>query len=118
MSNKNTKRNAAVPEEESTSVDEVELTEMDATQNPGGASLLKGNLDVIKNVRVRLDVMVGEAELAVSDLFALTRDSVVTLQKDIASPIEIMLDGRVVARGNLVAVGDNFGVRITEIAGS
>lgn len=118
MSSSNKKRNTSEALEQSMPVDDIELAEIGTAKAGTGSSLLRGNMDVIKNVRVRLDVIVGEAELAVSDLFALTRDSVVSLDKDISSPVDIMLDGRVVARGSLVAVGDNFGVRITDITGS
>lgn len=118
MSNRNSKRNASEPAERTEEVDDVELTEIEAGRPANAQPLLNGNIDVIKNVKIRLDVVVGEAELPVSELFGLARDSVVALAKDVTSPVDLMLDGRVVARGNLVAVGDNFGVRITEVAGS
>lgn len=118
MSNRNSKRNMPEAAEQAESVDELELTEIEQLRPAQGTALLNGNIDVIKNVKIRLDVVVGDAELPVSELFALTRDSVVTLRKDVTAPVDVLLDGRVVARGNLVAVGDNFGVRITEIATS
>lgn len=118
MNSRKSSHEAAAKVDQSAAIDDVELVEMDKTAPAGSAALLKGNMDVIKNVRVRLDVKIGEAELPVSELFALTRDSVVAIDKDVSAPVDILLDGRVVARGSLVAVGDNFGVRITEIAGS
>ena len=118
MNNRTSKRTTSEPAERSEQVDDVELTEIETVRPANAPPLLNGNIDVIKNVKIRLEVVVGEAELPVSELFALTRDSVVALSKDVNSPVDLMLDGRVVARGNLVAVGDNFGVRITEVAGS
>lgn len=84
--------------------------------DPGGKSLAAaGNIDLIKDVRVKVTVSVGQAELTVAELFALKDDSVVELQASTTDPVEILLDGKVIARGTLVAVGDRFGVGITEI---
>ena len=57
----------------------------------------------------------GSAELTVAELFALKEGAVVELLQASDAPLDISLDGRVIGRGELVVVGDNFGVRITEI---
>jgi flagellar motor switch protein FliN/FliY len=101
-------------ENHSMSVQTIELPELEE-KNSRGASLLNGNFDVIKNVKIKLQVIVGEAELSVEQLFGLKRDSVVELNRLASSPVDIVLDGKRVARGHLVAAGDNFGVRISEI---
>lgn len=101
--------------QESSAVDVVELDEL----TPGmesGASLLDGNLEVIKNVKVLLEAFLGSAELEVGDLFDLKKQSIVKLDRNVAAPVDIRLDNNVVARGELVVVDDNFGVRITEIS--
>jgi len=95
-------------------VDVVELDEL-STGKAAGASLLEGNLDVIKNVKVKLEVILGNAEMDVGELFDLKSQSVVKLDSHVSAPIDIRLDNNVVARGELVAVDDNFGIRITEI---
>jgi flagellar motor switch protein FliN/FliY len=84
-------------------------------EEPRGKELLAGNLQLIKDVRVKVMVCVGRAELSVKELFALKDDSVVKLESVTTDPVEVLLDGKLIARGNLVAVGDNFGVSITEI---
>jgi flagellar motor switch protein FliN/FliY len=101
-------------ENHSMSVQTIELPELEV-KGSRGASLLNGSFDAIKDVKVKLQVIVGEAELSVEQLFALKRDSVVELSKPVSSPVEIVLDGKRIARGHLVAAGDNFGVRISEI---
>jgi flagellar motor switch protein FliN/FliY len=72
-------------------------------------------MQLIQSVKVRLSVSVGACELTVRDLFALKADSLIQLDKRMAEPVDILLDDKIVARGNLVAVDDDFGVRITEI---
>ena len=96
------------------SVQKIELDELEQQQS-GGPSLMSGNYDVIKNVKVRLQVLLGEAELTVNELFALKKDSVVELDRLVSAPVDVILDGKCIARGQLVAAEDNFGIRITEI---
>lgn len=98
----------------STSVERVELTELESGQ-AGGPSLWGGNLDVIKNVKVKLEVVLGNTELSVADLLALTAKSVIALDRDASHPVDLRLDGKVVGRGRLVVVGDSFGLQLTEI---
>ncbi|GAB2842907.1 hypothetical protein GCM10027277_07750 [Pseudoduganella ginsengisoli] len=83
----------------------------------GGAhpSLLSGNMDVIRNVKVRLTVRVGEAEVSVGELMQMKEEHILKLDATLDMPVDVLLEGNVVARGQLVAVDDNFGVRITEV---
>lgn len=80
-----------------------------------GKTVFGENLELIRDVKVRLEAVVGECEMSVGELFDLRDQSVVKLDRDVHAPVDIVLDGRRVARGSLVAVDDNFGVRITEI---
>ncbi|MFC4161865.1 FliM/FliN family flagellar motor switch protein [Chitinimonas lacunae] len=92
----------------------IDLPELPASAGRGD-SLLGGNLDVIRNVQIRLTVQVGEVQTTVGDLMALRNDSVLKLDRLVDEPVDVLLDGAVIARGQLVAVGDDFGVRITEL---
>jgi flagellar motor switch protein FliN len=80
-----------------------------------GRRVLDGNIDVIRNVKVRVTVSAGRCELAVKDLLDLRENAVLTLDKTTRDPVDVLIDGKVVARGSLVAVGDHFGVRISEV---
>ena len=60
--------------------------------------------------------MYKRQELEVKKLFDLKSQSVVKLDKSVSEPIDIRLDNNVVARGELVAVDDSFGIRIVEIS--
>ena len=93
---------------------QVRLQEI-APHEPDGKGLVSGNLDLIKDIKVKVTVSVGQAEMTVAELFALKDDSVVKLDAATTDPVEVMLEGKVIARGALVAVGDSFGVSITEI---
>jgi len=100
--------------EEAKEVHMLKLAEVqlgDAT----GKRPLGQNLELIHNLKVHLSATVGRCELTVKELFDLRESSVLTLDKDTREPVEVLLDGRVIARGVLVAVDDCFGVKLTEI---
>jgi flagellar motor switch protein FliN/FliY len=93
----------------------VELVEL--TPPPAAAAaLLGGNLRLLDSVPVTLNVVVGEARTTVGELMALQTASLLKIDRKADYPVDVMLNGSVVARGQLVVVDDNFGVRITEIA--
>lgn len=84
------------------------------TREAAAARTLAARL--IDDVEVELAAFVGEARMTVAELGALKHDSVVPLDASLNRAVELRLNGSVVARGELVAVGDKFGVRLTEIA--
>jgi len=92
----------------------VELSELEPGSARGG-TLFDENSELLKNVKVRLSVSVGTCELTVKDLLGLKEESVLTLNKETQEPVDVVLDGKLIARGHLVAVDDSFGVRISEI---
>jgi len=72
-------------------------------------------LDLIEHVKVRVTVSLGETEIPISRLFALAGGDVVSLDREADAPVDVRVNDRLIARGVLVAIGDQFGVRITEI---
>ena len=95
-------------------VDTVELSQLE----PGEASkklVTPQTLDVVKDVQLRLTAVLGEVSLTVAELFALTENSILPLDTLADEPVDLVLDNRVVARGALVIVEDNFGIQITEV---
>ncbi|KSB91872.1 hypothetical protein AS593_07555 [Caulobacter vibrioides] len=71
---------------------------------------------MFNDVPVTLQAQLGQATLSIQDMLALRAGSVVKLDLKLNDRIELHLNSSLVARGEIVAVGDNFGVRITEIA--
>lgn len=98
-----------------TVVDPIELEESHPVDNRTLAPLIKRDLGLIKHVRVELTVELGSTEMTVDELFALKSGDVVKLLQQVNEPARLCLDGKAVARGNLVAVDDNFGLQLTEI---
>ena len=89
--------------------------------NAGGGSSsarVGERLDLIEHVKVRVTVSLGDTEIPISRLFALGGGEVLALDREADAPVDIRVNDRLFARGVLVAVGDQFGVRITEIEAS
>jgi len=93
----------------------IELPEIKPHPVPG-KPVVEGNLAMLQSVKVRLRAVAGEATMTVGELMALREDAVVALDRALNEPLDLLLDGQVVARGQLVAVGDEFGIRITEVS--
>jgi flagellar motor switch protein FliN len=99
---------------DTTAVQVIQLSDLEG-DGENGRRLVRDNIDVIRNVKVQLSVSAGKCELTVKDILDLRENSVLTLDKATYDPVDVIIDGNIVARGNLVAVGDQFGVRITDI---
>ena len=89
-----------------------------APSAPAKADTQLGNINpkLIETVSVTLEAYLGEARMTVAELTALKDNSVVPLDAALNQAVELRLNGVAVARGELVAVGDSFAVRLTEIA--
>jgi flagellar motor switch protein FliN/FliY len=69
----------------------------------------------LHGLKVQLEVCVGRARLTLGELLAARANEVLLLDRQLEQPVDLLLDGKVVARGQLVAVDDAFAVRITEL---
>ena len=73
------------------------------------------NLRVLENIEVRMTVEVGRTEITIRDLLRLNEGSVVELDRLAGDPLDILINGTMIARGEVVMVGERFGVRFGEI---
>jgi len=96
-------------------IERLELDEASPAEVAGPA-LSKPDLALVGHVPVTLSVVVGEAQITMERLFALKAGEVIAMTQDIDEPLTVLLNGRAVATGELVAVGDQFGVRIIDVA--
>jgi len=75
------------------------------------------NLDLLLDVPVCLTVELGSTKLPMKDVLALTSGSIITLDKLAEEPVELLVNGKRLARGEVVVVDNKFGIKITEIIG-
>lgn len=73
------------------------------------------NLDLLLDIPLEVSVELGRVSLMVRDLLEIGTGSIVELKKTAGEPVEVLVNGRLIARGEVVVVEDNFAVRITEI---
>ena len=73
------------------------------------------NLELILDVPLGVSVELGRVRMPVRQLLSLTAGSVIELAKLAGEPLDVLINGRTVARGEAVMVNDKFGVRLTEI---
>jgi len=83
--------------------------------NPQGGAILERPQDAIRGVKVEVSVLLGNADVSVGTLFEMKSGEVLPLDRRIDEPLDLVVDGKVVARGELVVVENSLGLRITEI---
>jgi flagellar motor switch protein FliN/FliY len=73
------------------------------------------NLDLVLDVELNVTLRFGQRQLSLREVLDLTSGSVVELDRQVDEPVELVLDGRVVARGEAVIIDGNYGMRITQV---
>lgn len=73
------------------------------------------NLDFILDIPLKVTVELGRTEVIIKDLLQLGQGSVLELDKLAGEPLEILVNGKLVAKGEVVVVNEKFGIRLTDI---
>lgn len=73
------------------------------------------NLQLVMDVELNVSLRFGQCQLPLRDVLDLASGSVIELDRDVDDPVELLLDGKVIARGEAVIVDGNYGLRVTEI---
>lgn len=94
---------------------EDKKTETKPTETVDPNSAAVNNLRVLENIEVKLTVEVGNTEIAIKDLLRLNEGSVVELDRLAGDPLDILANGTKIAKGEVVMVGEKFGIRFTEV---
>ena len=95
----------------------VEEQEGDTNQEEGGKAdeVKEANLDLILDIPLSVTVELGRSKMLINDLLQLGQGSVIELTKLVGDPLEVMVNDKLVARGEVVVVNEKFGVRLTDI---
>ncbi len=100
-----------------------DLGDLQETQSPDdmmgededGQLLDAKNLDLILDIPLTVTVELGRSKMLINDLLQLSQGSVVELTKLVGEPLEVLVNQKLVARGEVVVVNEKFGVRLTDI---
>ncbi|MBI0061206.1 flagellar motor switch protein FliN [Gilliamella sp. M0320] len=85
------------------------------TLSPQQSNVKEQDINLILDIPVNLSVELGRTKMAIKDLLNLTQGSVIALDGLAGEPLDILINGYLIAQGEIVVVGDNYGVRITDI---
>ena len=73
------------------------------------------NLDVVLDVSVRLSMEVGQTDISIRKLLQLNKGSVVELGRAAGEPLDVLVNGTLIARGEVVVVNEKFGIRLLDV---
>ena len=95
----------------------VEEQEGDTNEDEGEKAdeVKEANLDLILDIPLSVTVELGRSKMLINDLLQLGQGSVVELTKLVGDPLEVLVNDKLVARGEVVVVNEKFGVRLTDI---
>jgi flagellar motor switch protein FliN/FliY len=75
------------------------------------------NLDKILDVNVDVSVEVGRTRMSIRDIKALNQGAIIELDRAAGTPLDVLVNGTLVARGEIVVVKEKFGIMLTEVLG-
>jgi flagellar motor switch protein FliN len=98
--------------------DKVELPQLHATQagEPGAGGF--SDLRRLSDVPVDLSVEIGRTRMTVGETLELRQGSVITLDRMSGEPVDLLVNGTPIARGEVVVIDEQFGLRVTEVLGA
>lgn len=82
---------------------------------PGVASTPPSGLDLVLDVPLKVTVELGRTRMQIRDVLELGKGSVVELDKLAGEPVDLLVNGKLIARGEVVVIDENFGIRVTDI---
>ncbi|MGE0500345.1 MAG: flagellar motor switch protein FliN [Rhizobiaceae bacterium] len=120
MSDEAAAGNSAVPEDQlNQAIEELRgVLHEDDKAKSAAADRPGGNAAVIMGIPVEVQIVLGSTEMPVSELMALQRGSTVALDRRIGEPVDVIVNGRRIARGEITVLENDpsrFGIRLTEI---
>ena len=103
----------ASPETPEAPVERAEFDELG--ENASSTTGQDINLDVVLNVDLDLALEVGRTTISVKNLLQLNQGSVVELDRLAGEPLDVLVNGTLIARGEVVVVNDKYGIRLTDV---
>ncbi len=84
----------------------------DSNGSVGGSS---ANLDLVMDIPVVLSMEIGQTRMTIGEVLSLGKGSIVELQRMANEPLDVLVNGKLVAHGEAVVIGESFGVRLTDV---
>ncbi|GAB5477144.1 MULTISPECIES: flagellar motor switch protein FliN [Marinobacter] len=101
------------PEAERQDVRTAPMEEFGADQGPGGGE--SPDIDVILDIPVTISMEVGNTQIPIRNLLQLNQGSVIELDRLAGEPLDVLVNGTLIAHGEVVMVNEKFGIRLTDV---
>lgn len=111
-----TEQSAATTSSQDNVADDVyEKAKFGQLKDEGKVSIDEVNLDVILDIPVTLSVEIGRTKQTIRNLLQLNQGSVVELDRSAGEPMDVLVNGILIAHGDIVVVNEKFGIRLTDV---
>jgi len=105
-------KQAVIDRQEASSGQSAPLKDLQADARPGGGEI---NIDALMEVPVTLSVEIGRTRMPIKQLISLNQGSVVELEREVDQPLDLLVNGTLIARGEVVVMDGQFGLRLVDI---
>jgi len=102
-------------EEQGEGSDDVQKAELDELNDEPITQEEKKKLDTILDIPVTISMEVGRSQISIRNLLQLNQGSVVELDRVAGEPLDVLVNGTLIAHGEVVVVNDKFGIRLTDV---
>lgn len=102
-------------DDEAEDVQKQQLEQFSSTAGGGEFDENNPNLDVILDIPVTISMEVGKTEIPIRNLLQLNQGSVIELDRLAGEPLDVLVNGRLIAHGEVVMVNEKFGIRLTDV---
>ncbi len=93
-------------------VQPVQFAPLNPAEQPAG---VPGNIGLLMDVSMQLTVELGRTKMLIKDILAMGEGTIVELDKLAGEPVDLLVNGKLIAKGEVVVIDENFGVRVTDI---
>lgn len=105
----------ALPEETTDAVADVAAAGFDNLEDNSSGSSDDINMDVILDIPVKLSMEIGRTSVNIRSLLQLNQGSVIELDRMAGEPLDVLVNGTLIAHGEVVVVNEKFGIRLTDV---
>jgi flagellar motor switch protein FliN/FliY len=102
----------------SVSIQKGKFPDFSAQISPVASTLLNGNMDILMDVPLNVTIEIGKTKKKMKEILEFAQGTIIALEKQAGAPVDVVVNGQLIARGDVVVIDDNFGVRITEVIGA
>lgn len=85
------------------------------SNQPSGYQAFRGSLDLLRDIKLPISIELGRTSLPLKQVLQLMEGSVIELDQLAGEPVNVIASGKIIAQGEVVVIGNNFGIKITRI---